>query len=97
MRLPSLASGARIWVAVTLTGQPTGPTVVLSGTGSELKEITKCTPGRKTVFLLFKSKLTARPINTLPAFYDLKESGSFSSGIRSKDDSILRFCLCSHS
>ena len=91
-----MASGARFWVAVTLTEQPTGPTVALSGTDSEL-EITKCTPGRKTVFLLFKPKLTARPINPLPAFYDLKERGAFSSGIRSKDDSILLFLLCSHS
>ena len=93
----SLASCARFWVEVTLTEQPTGPTDTLSRTGSELTEVTKSTLGIKAVFLLFKSHLTARPINPLPAFYDLKGRGCFSSEIRRKDDSILRFfSLCSH-
>jgi hypothetical protein len=90
MRLPSLASSARFWVAVTLTEQQTGPPDARSTTGSELTEITKRTPGIETVFLLYISKFTARPIKPLPAFYELKERSSFSSGIRSKDDSILR-------
>lgn len=85
-----MASSARFLVAITLTEEQTGPPDALSRTGSELTEITKRTPGIKTVFLLYISKFTARPINPLPAFYDLKERRSFGSGIRSKDDSILR-------
>jgi hypothetical protein len=74
-----------------LIEQPTGPTGKLSATFFELTEITKSAPRIKTVFLVFKSNLTARPINPLPAFYDLKASGNFSPGIRSKNDSILCF------
>jgi hypothetical protein len=73
MRIPSLASSARFWVVVTLTEQSTVPRDALSRTGSVLKEITKRTPGIKTIFTLFKSKLIVRTINPLPSFYDPKE------------------------